>query len=155
MQKISLLLVILGLSLNFSCNNSSKNNDDKDKDSTTTEYNVSAEKSEIQVMYFHATNRCVTCNAAEDNTLALLFESFKNEMETGKISFESINIDEEKNNNLTEKYQVSFSTLLIINNKIAEPVVTDFTEPAFKYALNSPDKYAELLKQEISKQLTN
>ncbi len=104
----------------------------------------------LLVCYFHATNRCVTCNAVENNAKALLEKSYKTEVDNGTIKFVSFNIDEDVNKLVVEKYQVAFSTLLIIK---ADGTKTDFTNTAFSYAKNNPSKYKELLKAEIDKNL--
>jgi thiol-disulfide isomerase/thioredoxin len=106
----------------------------------------------LLVYYFHSTDRCVTCNAVENNARALLEESYKTKIDNGTIKFASYNIDEEENKALVEKYQVAFSTLLIIK---ADGTKTDFTNTAFQYAKNNPKKYKELLNAEIKKQLGN
>ncbi len=107
----------------------------------------------LEVYYFHATGRCVTCLAVEENTQKFLESNFKPEMQSGVIKFTAFNVDEEKNKALVEKYQISFSTLLIINLKDQKPVVTDFTNNAFKYAHTNPTKYSQLLVAEIQKNL--
>jgi hypothetical protein len=61
-------------------------------------------------------------------------------------------VDEDANKALVEKYQIGYSTLLIIK---ADGTKTDFTNTAFQYAKANPTKYKELLKTEIDKQLTN
>lgn len=104
----------------------------------------------LLVYYFHATNRCVTCNAVENVTKEVLNNNFKKEMSNGTIKFASFNVDEEVNKALVEKYQITFSTLLIINTKGKK---TDFTNTAFQYAKSNPTKYQELLKAEIAKNL--
>ncbi|MFQ3578821.1 MAG: nitrophenyl compound nitroreductase subunit ArsF family protein [Bacteroidales bacterium] len=104
----------------------------------------------LLVYYFHATNRCVTCNAVENVAKELLNENFKTEIDNGTIKFASYNIDEEVNRALVKKYQIGFSTLLIIK---ADGTKTDFTNTAFQYARSNPTKYKELLKAEIDKNL--
>ena len=110
----------------------------------------SANSKVATVYYFHSTNRCATCNAVENVTKAFLNEQFKDQVSKGLIQFKSINIDEEVNEKLVKKYKIVFSTLLIINSN---GTTNDFTDTAFQYAKNNPDKYKELLKVEINKAL--
>ena len=116
--------------------------------SVATEMNASNAK--LQVMYFHATNRCETCNAVEDNALKLLRQQYKKQMDKGDITFASYNVDDEANIVLVEKYEISFSTLLLVK---ADGTKTDLTDVAFQYAHTEPLKYADLLKVEIDKNL--
>ncbi|MBP1673474.1 MAG: hypothetical protein H6Q25_1289 [Bacteroidetes bacterium] len=104
----------------------------------------------VTVYYFHSTNRCATCNAVENVTKTVLNEQYKDQVSKGLIVFKSINIDEDVNKNLVNKYKIVFSTLLIIN---ANGTTNDFTDTAFQYAKTNPEKYKELLKVEINKAL--
>lgn len=115
-----------------------------------TKQNSTDSKARLEVIYFHATNRCPTCNAIEDNAKKLLGKSFKQQLDNGTIKFEAYNVDESANKALVEKYQISFSTLLIVKS---DGTKTDFTSKAFQYALANPAKYDALLKAEIEKNL--
>lgn len=110
-------------------------------------------KNKVKIMYFHGTNRCVTCNSVENNAKKLLDEQYKAQLTDGTITFVSYNIDEKANEALVEKYEIGFSTLLIIKNDGKTEKKTDFTDKAFQYAKNNPDKYKNLLKAEIDKNL--
>jgi hypothetical protein len=105
---------------------------------------------QLEVIYFHTSQRCPACIAIEDNSKKLLDENFKTQINNGIIKFTSCNIDEKANKSLVEKYQVSYLTLLIIK---ADGTKTDFTDNAFKYADTNPEKFMALLKAEIDKNL--
>ena len=109
--------------------------------------------SKIEVIYFHATNRCPTCMAVESNARKAITDNFKNELTNGKIKFTSINIDDKINKALVEKYEIAFSSLLIIKKTGLKESKTDFTDIGFQYARTDPTKYADLLKAEIRKNL--
>jgi hypothetical protein len=113
----------------------------------------STTKAKIEVLYFHATNRCPTCLAVENNARKTIEENFKTELLKGTIKFVSINIDDKANDAMVKKYQVTFSTLLIIRKAGTVETKTDLTDVGFQYARNNPTKYAELLKAEILKNL--
>lgn len=110
----------------------------------------SGSKSKLEVIYFHATMRCPTCNAIEDNARKLLEKSFRSQLDNGEIKFASYNVDEDANKAIVEKYQISFSTLLLIKS---DGTKTDLTSKAFQYALVNPPRYDALLKAEIEKNL--
>jgi len=153
MQKVMNFFVAMSLIFIFSCNNQTKEQatDQPINEQSRQEATTKTAKAKLEIVYFHATNRCITCNSVENNAKKLLDENYKTQVEKGEITFVSLNIDDEQNKAITEKYQVSFSTLLLINNKTEQEGVTNFTETAFKYAKNSPEKYIELLKEEINK----
>jgi hypothetical protein len=104
----------------------------------------------LEVLYFHTAMRCPACVAIENNTKKVLDDFYKTQLEKGIIKFTSFNIDERSNSSLLEKYQVSYLTLLIIK---ADGTKTDFTNTAFQYADTKPEKFIELLKAEIDKEL--
>ena len=100
--------------------------------------------SQVQVYYFHATRRCATCEAVEAETRKVIDENYGK-----KVSFESINNEEDKNNPLIEMYEISGQTLLVIKGD----EVVDLTNEAFLNARTSPAKFEKKLKAAIDKLL--
>jgi len=115
-----------------------------------TRQTVTASKTKLEVLYFHAAMRCPTCNAVEDNARKLLERDYKTQLENGTINFNSYNVDESVNKALVEKYKITFSTLLLVKS---DGTKTDLTTMGFQYALSNPLKYDKLLKAEIEKNL--
>lgn len=107
----------------------------------------------LEVYYFHGTNRCPTCNAIESNAKKVLNDSYKSQIANGTIKFTSFNLDDKANEALVKKYEISFSTLLIIKKTGAKEQKSDLTDMAFQYARTNPAKYANLLKAELDKNL--
>lgn len=103
----------------------------------------------LKVIYFHAENRCPTCLAIEKHAEEVLKESYKTQLESGEITFKAVNIDETANRDIAKKYKIYGSALLLIDVKTSKEKVVDFTDEAFSYAKNEPDKYKELLKNRI------
>ena len=101
----------------------------------------------INVYYFHNSRRCTTCMAVEKVTKESLNELYPEMMKNGKIIFQSIDIEQENNKSLVEKYQISGQTLLIISksNKI------NLTNDAFMYARNNPEKLKSKIKITVDK----
>ncbi len=96
--------------------------------------------SEVKAYYFHATRRCATCQAVEKVTKETIQENYGD-----KVSFESINRETEKDNEMVKKYQISGTTLLIINGKKS----VDLTNEAFLNARTAPEKFKTKLKSTI------
>lgn len=99
---------------------------------------------EIKAYYFHATRRCATCQAVEEVSKEAIQEYYGD-----KVTFVSINRDEEKENPLMTKYKVNGQTLLIINGDKK----VDLTNDAFLHARTSPDKFKNKLKSTIDSML--
>lgn len=96
----------------------------------------------VEVYYFHATNRCVTCEAVEAVTREALKQYFGDQ-----IILKSINREEDKTNPLIEKYKISWQTLLILKGDKSE----DLTNFAFMNARTKPEKLKAKIKETIEK----
>lgn len=95
---------------------------------------------EVKAYYFHGTRRCVTCQAVEKVSKEAIKEYYGN-----KVSFESINRDEDKDNPLVAKYKVSGTALLIVSGDHQ----VDVTNDAFLNARTNPKKFKSKLKSTI------
>lgn len=104
---------------------------------------VKADK--IEVYYFHYTRRCPTCNAVENVSKEALEEYFPDEMEKGKITFQSINLDEDSSKEIAEKLKVSGQALLFV----AGDKKINLTNDGFMYAKNQPDKLKAKVKETV------
>ncbi len=100
--------------------------------------------SEVKAYYFHATRRCVTCEAVE----AVSKEAIK-EYYGDKVVFASINRDEAQNKALVAQYKISGTALLIVNGD----KTVNLTNDAFMNARNNPDKLKSKLKTTIDSML--
>lgn len=97
-------------------------------------------KTDVQAYYFHATRRCATCEAVESVTKETLREYYGD-----KVAFYPINREDEKDNPMIEKYNVSGQTLLIIKGD----KVVNLTNYAFMNARTHPDKLKAKIKSTI------
>ena len=104
-------------------------------------------------MYFHGDRRCPSCIAIGDETGNLLKANFDADVKSGTIAFVEINVDDEKNAKLAEKYQVAGSALLVVKTEAGKEEVTDLTGDGFKLAMNMPDMFKEKLKVTIDNYL--
>ncbi|MFY9151658.1 MAG: nitrophenyl compound nitroreductase subunit ArsF family protein [Prolixibacteraceae bacterium] len=96
----------------------------------------------VEVYYFHATNRCVTCEAVEAVTKEALKQFYGDQ-----IVLKSINREEDKTNPLIKKHKIAGQTLLILKGDKAE----NLTNFAFMNARTNPDKLKKKIKETIEK----
>jgi len=144
MKKIIFLsIVLLSLSLLFSCNKTNSKKIDNQTNVSDKSNNIT-EKT-IQVYYFHGSIRCETCVAVDDDTHKYLKELFPEKIDKNEIIFKSINIDKEERPDLVEKYQIYGQTLLIIKGK----KVIDLTDSAFQYVTTNPEKWKNTVKDVV------
>ena len=107
----------------------------------------SIEKEKIEVYYFHFSRRCKTCNAVENVTKETIREYFSKDVKSGKITFKSVNLDEDASKTFAEKMNISGQTLIFVSKDKTINLTTD----AFMYAKNQPDKLKEKVKAAIEK----
>ena len=115
------------------------------------EGNTKKKKNGVEVLYFHAKQRCATCMAIENNTKALLEESFSKEINDSLILFRSLEITE--NPEIARKHQVSFSSLIIVDIENGKETPVNLTNFAFSKARTSPDTFKDELKTTIIEML--
>lgn len=139
MKKFQFLVVVLGVIIATSCNGQN-----------STEKEVVATKGDkVEAYYFHFTGRCVTCKTVEAEAKKNIETLYSEQVKSGKISFQSINLDEGSSKELAEKLGISGQTLLIVsgNQKI------NITNEGFMYARSNPDKFKQIIKEKIDKLL--
>jgi thiol-disulfide isomerase/thioredoxin len=173
MRKIKALIGIIVLSmLMFSCNSGAKENTQKSDSSivvvdtssavsndavssgeTQSTVEVKADVPKILIYSFHVTNRCASCIAIEESTKKVLNTYFKNEVNSGQIKLNILNVDDKENEKIAEKYQAFGSGLFVTRLFKGKESTTDLTGDGFKYARNKQDKFIEVLKGKIQEYL--
>jgi hypothetical protein len=106
----------------------------------------------IEVIDFHTTRRCKTCLKIEDNTKNLLQSDFKQEMDSGTLSFYTVNIDDKANFEIAERFEAAGTALFINVVKDGIEQHIDLTDFAFMKAFDE-DEFAAELKAIIDQQL--
>lgn len=141
MKSLKFLAFIPLLIFFFSCQG--QQNPVKKSDSKTAK---------IQVIDFHSTHRCFTCNAIEENTKNTLDTYFSKQIKEGIISFQIINVDEKENEKIAEKFE-AFGTSLFLNViSNGNEKAINLTDFAFENA-REKDNFVNGLKDKIEEQL--
>ncbi len=102
------------------------------------------EEASAKAYYFHATRRCATCQAVEKVSKEYIEANYAE-----KVTFVSVNREEDQNKELVEKYKIAGQTLIIV---LGEQVV-NLTTDAFMNARSNPEKLEELIKTTIDERL--
>ena len=119
MKKLNILVVVLVSVLLFSCKEKTQ------KEATSTEKLTN----KIEVIDFHSTHRCMTCNAIEANTKYTLESFFPEELAANNITFQTVNVDLDENYAMAEKFQATGTSLflnVIVDGKETPIDLTDF-----------------------------
>jgi hypothetical protein len=131
-----LLLSVVFISLSLSCN--------AQPDKEEVSENLSKSDA-VEVYYFHFTQRCVTCQAIEDETKKAIDELYSEALDEGKITFIALNLEEEDGKKMAEKLNISGQTLLIVK----DGKQVNLTNDGFLYARTNPEKLRESLQNAI------
>lgn len=102
------------------------------------------EKTEVMAYYFHSSRRCATCEAVERVTIETLKEHYGD-----KVSFASINREEDENKAMVDKYKINAQTLIIVKGDD----IVDLTSNAFLNARSNPEKLEKKITSTIDKML--
>lgn len=113
---------------------------------------VNSSISKIEVLDFHSTHRCMTCNAIEANTTYILETYFADEVKKGKITFQVINVDKKENEKIAEKFEASGTSLFLNVIKNGKETQLDLTNFAFMKS-NDQEVFSKELKSTIEAQL--
>jgi hypothetical protein len=110
-------------------------------------------KPKVEVHYFHVTDRCAACIAIEDATRKTLNTYYKKELANGTIKFSVLNVDDDVNKAISEKYQAFGSSLFVTKIFNDKETTTDLTGDGFKYAKNKEEKFIGILKETLANAL--
>jgi hypothetical protein len=93
----------------------------------------------IQVIQFHSSHRCMTCNKIEALTKSTLEAHLE-------IKFKLIDVDDPANDAIAEEFEATGTALFLYNP--SNGTKKDMTDFAFLYASNE-DQFITILQQEI------
>ena len=106
-------------------------------------------KDHVEVLYFHGKQRCITCAAIEKNTKETVETLFADELKDGSLVFKSIDISQSENEEIINKYEVTWSSLFITKWKNGKDSTENLTEYAFAKVLSAPDTFKANVTQKI------
>ena len=141
--KPSILIIFSALVL-FAC----KNQKAEDQPGENQKMETVA-SDDIQVYYFHNTKRCATCNAVENETKFTLEMFYPEQVGSGTIEFQSLNLEEHEGETMAESLQVSGQTLLIVKGEAR----VNLTNDGFMNARTNPAVFQEILRNTIDELL--
>lgn len=130
-----LLLLFVAACAFISCNTNAREN------AAAVAQKEVAAINHVEVLYFHGKQRCATCMAIESNAKAALAEHFAEQMKNGDVVFRVIDISQKENEALAEKYEVTWSSLLVVKYKDGQETYENLTDFAFGHARKSPEDF--------------
>ena len=107
----------------------------------------------VDVVYFHRTQRCHTCLYAENQTRYTLETYFADELASGKLTFQSINVEDEENADIVKKYNnASYLTLCINTVRDGTDHIEEITD--IWYVIDNNEAFDEIVKKKVEQSLT-
>jgi|AntRauTorckE5430_2_1112549.scaffolds.fasta_scaffold48537_2 hypothetical protein len=107
----------------------------------------------VEVIDFHNTHRCMTCQTIEDKAKAALQEKFPEAMAQGQLVFKTVNVDLEENYNVAAEFEAAGTALFVNTRKNGQSEKTDLTNFAFMNATSDNGKFEAGLIEEVEKAL--
>ncbi|MBT3298256.1 hypothetical protein HN385_04980 [archaeon] len=106
----------------------------------------------IEVYHFHSNNQCNVCKTIGANLDETIERYFLDEVNSGKIIYGHINVQDPTNSEITERYGATGTSLWIgvydINGFYAE------NDQSIWYKLNDKEEFIDYLKNLIEKRLS-
>jgi hypothetical protein len=68
----------------------------------------------VVAYYFHGNIRCVSCVKIETLSRKAVTEGFPDDLKSGRVEFQDVNVDDPQNLHFIEKYQLSSQSLVIV-----------------------------------------
>lgn len=106
----------------------------------------------VDVVYFHPRSRCYSCRWLEAGTRYTVETYFADEMASGKLAFRVMNVKDEANADIVERYGAFTSSLFINIVKDGSEHIEQATE--VYYLIGREEAFVTALKSRIEKSLS-
>jgi len=113
--------------------------------------NSSGPGERVEVVYFHRTQQCYSCRYAEEETRYTVETYFNDELASGKLTFQSIDVQDSKNAAIIEKYGAYTSSLFINTIKDGTDHIEQVTD--IWLVIGDDEAFVEVVKSKIEKGL--
>ncbi len=105
----------------------------------------------VEVVYFHRAQRCYSCIYAEEGTRYTVETYFADELASGKVTFKVIDVKDEENAAIVNKYGAYTSSLFI--NTIRDGADHIEAVGEIWFVLGDDEAFVEVVKNKIEKSL--
>lgn len=104
----------------------------------------------IEVLYFHGPQRCKTCVALEKVAKETVAATFAKQVKAGTVVFREIDLSTKEGEKLADKYEIAWSSLIIVQTKNGKQKYVNLTDDGFRYAVNQPGKIKNQIINQIN-----
>jgi hypothetical protein len=117
-----------------------------------TSNNSSGLADKVEVVYFHRTQQCYSCRYAEEGTRYTVETYFDDELDSGRLTLQSVDVQDSKNAAIVEKYGAYTSSLFINAIKDGTDHIEQVTDVWL--AIGNDEAFVEIVKSEVEKSLS-
>lgn len=107
----------------------------------------------VDVIYFHTKLRCVTCLCFEEHISKVINKYFQDEINSGKLTFRVLNVQDPKNAVVAKKYRALGSQLFINNVTNDFDNIEDIQDIWYWDCVDDPDGFEMKVKNIIELRL--
>ena len=117
----------------------------------TVSYQSSGPTDRVEVVYFHRTQQCYSCRYAEEETRYTVETYFRDALVSGKLTFQSIDVQDDANADIIEKYGAYTSSLFINTIKDGTDHIEQVTD--IWLVIGDDEAFVEIVKSKIEESL--
>ena len=117
----------------------------------TKQSSVPTRENGVEVLYFHGKQRCATCVAIERETKAVIDGQFADAVADGALEMRIIDITQPENEAIADKYEITWSSLVVVKYTDGEEQAENLTKFAFANARNNPETFRAELSERLKK----
>lgn len=139
MKSLRIFISFTLLAFCFSCSSKPSANAEKNDEVS------SVNSDRIEAYYFHFTARCVTCLTIEAKAKEYLETLYPNLINSGLLTFQSLNLEEDATKPIAKRLGVTGQCLLIVKGEQK----IDLTNEGFLYAVVKPEKFREIINEKV------
>ncbi|MBU3660322.1 MAG: hypothetical protein FGM14_10650 [Flavobacteriales bacterium] len=125
----------------------------KTKSNSSNDQANNGKKDQLEIYAFHGTRQCETCKHMKAYTKTTLEKNFKSELKSGEIVYQVIDVDDEKNYELAEKFEATGTALMVNKIRNGKDNIEDWSNFAFEYAPGNLNDFEPRLKKMIQEKL--
>ena len=107
----------------------------------------------VEVLCFHGKQRCATCVAIERETKAVIDGQFADAVADRALEMRIIDITQPENEAIADKYEITWSSLVIVKYTDGKEEAENLTKFAFANARNNPEIFRAELADKLQKML--
>jgi len=107
-----------------------------------------ASEDKVIAYYFHGSFRCATCTAMEDYSRQAIETNFKDELDSGKLEFRAVNVEESDNKHYVNDYQLYTKSLILSFMKDGKEEKSKNLDKIWQLARNK-QKFIDYVASEI------